>query len=44
VLKAEKNKLEWYNSLCDFSAELGKISSWEYDVEKATTTGPNSFT
>src|SRR5690606_27720529 len=38
-LKAEKTKLEWYNSLYDFSAELGKIASWEYDVEKETTVG-----
>jgi len=38
-LKTEKTKLEWYNSLYDFSAELGKIASWEYDVEKETTVG-----
>src|SRR5690606_3220605 len=38
-LKSEKTKLEWYNSLYDFSAELGKIASWEYDVKKETTVG-----
>ncbi|MFB2119057.1 ATP-binding protein [Parapedobacter sp. 2B3] len=38
-LKEEKAKLEWYNALYDFSAELGKIASWEYDIKKETTVG-----
>lgn len=38
-LNEEKAKLEWYNALYDFSAELGKIASWEYDIKKETTVG-----
>ena len=42
-LKREKEKLEWYNKLYDFSSELGKIAGWEYDVGTGETRGTDQL-